>query len=47
LGSFLYVEPKGDHEKARRLWEDAANQGADVAKLLVQLDLDLAGETAK
>ena len=47
LGAFLYVEPKGDHQKARQLWEDAASQGADVAKLLVQLDLDLAGETGK
>ncbi len=47
LGAFLYVDPKGDHEKARRLWDEAASQGADVAKLLVQLDLDLAGEASK
>ena len=48
LGAFLYVEPKGDHQKARQLWEQAASQGGDVAKLLVQLDLDLsAGETGK
>ncbi len=47
LGSFLYVEPKGDQQKARQLWEEAANQGADVAKLLVQLDTDLAAEASK
>lgn len=39
LGAFLAVDPKGDQAEARRLWQSAANSGADVSLLLQALDL--------
>lgn len=40
LGAFLAVDPKGDRQQARVLWEEAAGQGSEVAKILLAQDAD-------
>jgi len=38
IGAFLLADPKGDDQEARRLFEQAAGKGADVAPLLKELE---------
>ena len=38
LGAFLAVDPKGDRQRARRLWQEAGQAGLDVRGLLQELD---------
>jgi hypothetical protein len=40
LGAFLAVDPKGDRQRARQLWKEAAGQGSEVAKILLQQDAE-------
>lgn len=47
LGAFLAVEPKGDRSRALQLWQEAADEGADTAKLLIDLDKQLADSAKK
>lgn len=39
LGTYLAFAPGGDRAEARRLWEQAATRGVEVASLLPELDL--------
>jgi len=38
IGAFLLADPKGDDQEARRLFEQAADKGADVAPFLKELE---------
>jgi hypothetical protein len=38
VGAFLAMDAKGDRQVARRLWQDAAKAGLDVAALVPELD---------
>ncbi|HEX3655729.1 MAG TPA: hypothetical protein VHV55_07990 [Pirellulales bacterium] len=40
LGAFLAVDPKGDRQEARELWQEAVRQGSEVAKTLLAQDAD-------
>ncbi|HEX4148888.1 MAG TPA: hypothetical protein VHY20_07870, partial [Pirellulales bacterium] len=40
MGAFLSVDPKGDRNRARKLLEDAAAQGSEVAKKLLAMDAE-------
>lgn len=39
LGSFMLVDPAGDKEKVRQLWQEAASSGIMIDELLPLLDL--------
>jgi hypothetical protein len=38
LGAFLAVDPKGDRQRARQLWEEASRAGVDLGGLFQELD---------
>jgi hypothetical protein len=38
IGAYLAVDPDGDPGRARRLWEEAAQQGANVEDLIPELE---------
>lgn len=38
LGSYMAMDPNGDHQQARRLWQEAAQQGEDVSELMPEVD---------
>jgi len=40
LGAFLAVDPKGNRERARQLWQEAAAGGSEVAKILLTQDAE-------
>jgi len=40
VGAFLAVDPKGDRQQARQLWQAAAGRGSSIAKTLLAQDAD-------
>jgi len=41
LGTYLALDPRGDRREARKLWEEARQQGEDVDALLAELERPL------
>jgi hypothetical protein len=44
LGTYLALDPRGDRREARKLWEEARQQGEDVSELIRELDRPAATE---
>jgi len=38
LGTYLALDPRGDRREARRLWEEARQEGEDVGALMAELE---------
>ena len=43
VGTYLAVDPKGDRERTRQLWEEAAGEGLNVTSLMPELERSLVG----
>jgi hypothetical protein len=46
MGSFLATDPHGDRNRARQLWQEAAQAGIEVGQLLPELDIDFSDNTS-
>ena len=46
MGAFLATDPHGDRNRARQLWQDAAQAGLEVSQLMPELDVDFSGNSS-